>query len=121
MTGNIPVPPESIWKLEQAKNGNITASEGGVRLHSAYNPEREASGAVGRDEVFQKSSIVFYGFGLGYHVIECAKLLKGRGSEQPRLVLIEPDVAHFFASMSVLDWTPVFEIENLIRSEEHTF
>ena len=49
MTGNIPVPPESIWKLEQAKNGNITASESGVRLHSAYNPEREASGAVGRD------------------------------------------------------------------------
>ena len=114
MTGNIPVPPESIWKLEQAKNGNITASEGGVRLHSAYNPEREASGAVGRDEVFQKSSIVFYGFGLGYHVIECAKLLKARGREQTRLVLIEPDVAHFFAAMCVLDWTTVFDVEKLI-------
>lgn len=114
MTGSQPVPPETIWKLESAKNGIITASEGGVRLHSAYNPEREASGAVGRDEVFQKSAVVFYGFGLGYHVIELAKLLKTRGGELPRVVLIEPDISHFFAAMSVLDWTPVFEIEKLI-------
>ena len=120
MTGCQPVAPESIWKLESAKNGMISASEGGVRLHSAYNPEREASGAVGREEVFQKSAIVFYGFGLGYHVIECAKQLKARGAATltsatcPRLVLIEPDLAHFFAAMSVLDWTSVFEIENLI-------
>ncbi len=114
MTGSLPVPPETIWKLESAKNGSITASEGGVRLHSDYNPEREASGAVGRDEVFQKSAVVFYGFGLGYHVIELAKLLKTRGGEVPRVVLIEPDIAHFFAAMSVLDWTPVFEIEKLI-------
>ena len=54
MTGCQPVPPESIWNLESAKNGMISASEGGVRLHSAYNPEREAAGAVGREEVFEK-------------------------------------------------------------------
>ncbi|WP_074645466.1 motility associated factor glycosyltransferase family protein [Treponema bryantii] len=117
MTGSEPVPPESIWNLEKAKNQSITASEGGVRLHSAYNPEREASGAVGRDEVFQKSAVVFYGFGLGYHVIEFAKLAMERaaaGKTLPRLVLIEPDVKHFFAAMAVLDWTPVFTLENLI-------
>ena len=122
LTGSTPVPPESIWKLETAKNGMITASEQAgsgtaVRLHSAYNPEREASGAVGRDEVFEKSAIVFYGFGLGYHVIECAKILKqtaDSGERIPRLVLIEPDLAHFFAAMALLDWTPVFEVENLV-------
>ena len=53
LTGSTPVAPEALWQLEQAKNGSITASEGGVRLHSAYNPEREASGAVNRDEVFE--------------------------------------------------------------------
>lgn len=90
----------------------ITAGEGGVRLHSAYNPEREAAGAVGRDEVLEKSSVVFYGFGLGYHVIEFAKLAEAR--KVPRLVLIEPDVKHFFAAMSLLDWTPVFTLENLV-------
>ncbi len=114
MTGSQPVPPESFWKLENAKNGMITASEGGVRLHSAYNPEREASGAVGRDEVFAKSAIVFYGFGLGYHVIECAKKIIQSEDVSPRLVIIEPDVAHFYAAMAVLDWTPVFEVEKLI-------
>lgn len=133
LTGSEPVPPESVWSLEQAKNGMITASENGVsgaansaggavtatsvRLHSAYNPEREAAGAVGRDEVFQKSAVVFYGFGLGYHVIEYAKAAAARlssGQPVPRLILIEPDVKHFFAAMSVLDWTPVFALEQLV-------
>ena len=116
MTGSEPVAPESLWTLEKSKNGMITASEGGVRLHSAYNPEREAAGAVGRDEVFEKSAVVFYGFGLGYHVIEFAKQASVRGTEKalPRLVLIEPDVRHFFAAMSLLDWTPVFALEQLV-------
>ncbi len=130
LTGSQPVPPENFWTLENAKNGMITASEGGVRLHSGYNPEREACGAVSRDEVFSKSAIVFYGFGLGYHVIECAKKIReidrqcGLGIQRdggsqcggatPRLILIEPDVAHFFAAMTVLDWTTVFEVENLV-------
>lgn len=138
LAGSNPVPPESLWKLESAKNGMITASENcaaestaenagtvspaakgtpagtTVRLHSAYNPEREAGGAVGRSEVFEKSAIVFYGFGLGYHVIECAKHLSELGNKAPKLVLIEPDIAHFYAAMSVLDWTSVFEIEKLV-------
>lgn len=114
MTGDQPALPEKLWTLEKSKNGMITASEGGVRLHSAYNPEREAGGAVCRDEVYEKSAIVFYGFGLGYHVIECAKALQQRAGEKPRLVIIEPDVAHFFAAMSILDWTPVFSVEKLI-------
>ena len=110
MTGRTPVPPESIWQLEQARNGTLTASENGVRLHSAYNPEREAAGAVNRDEVCERSAVVFYGFGLGYHVIEWAKLKK----QNIRLILIEPDINHFYAALTVLDWTPVFELENLI-------
>ena len=117
-TGSTPVAPESLWQLEQSKNGMPTASEGGVRLHSAYNPEREAQGAVNREEVFEKSTVVFYGFGLGYHVIEWAKAATRRKvnsqNKLPKLVLIEPDVNHFFASMCVLDWAPVFELENLV-------
>ena len=119
ITGSQAVPPETFWKLENAKNGMITASEAGetggvsVRLHSAYNPEREASGTVGRDEVFEKSAIVFYGFGLGYHVIECAKKILSE-KKPNRLVLIEPDIQHFFAAMSLIDWTPVFEVEKLV-------
>ena len=122
MTGSQPIPAEKIWKLENAKNGMLTASEGGLRLHSAYNPQREAFSAVVRDEVFSKAEIVFYGFGLGYHVMEAAKKIlekaeingeKGPGT-LPKLVLIEPDLAHFFAAMTLLDWTPVFEVPELV-------
>lgn len=116
MAGTSPVSPESLWQLETAKNGSITASEGGVRLHSGYNPQREAEGAVNRSEVFTKAEVVFYGFGLGYHVIEFAKsaLARKKEGELPRLILIEPDIKHFYATMSLLDWTPVFQLEKLI-------
>jgi len=117
MTGSSPLSPETIWTLEQAKNGSITASEGGVRLHSAYNPEREAGSAVNREELFEKESLVFYGFGLGYHVIEFAKAAQSRlaeGKAIPRLLLIEPDIKHFFASLSLLDWSAVFALERLV-------
>ena len=93
----------------------IFASENGVRLHSAYNPEREAFSAVSREEVLEKSSVVFYGFGLGYHIVEIAKILKTKAVQEcPRLVIIEPDLQHFFAAMSVLDWTDVFALEKLV-------
>ncbi len=119
ITGNTPVPPEALWTLEQSKNGSITASENGIRLHSAYNPQREASSAVNRSEVLDKSALVFYGFGLGYHVVEFARIIAesaaaGDSHHFPRLVLIEPDIKHFYAALSVLDWTPVFELEQLI-------
>ena len=118
LTGSNPVAPESLWQLEKSKNGMITAGEGGVRLHSAYNPEREAQGAVNRDEVFEKSTVVFYGFGLGYHVIEWAKAASLRKENStnkiPKLLLIEPDINHFYASMCLLDWSPVFALENLV-------
>lgn len=99
----------SFWEISQAKNGTPTASESGFRLHSSYNPQREANGAIEQPEVLEKSTIVFYGFGLGYHVIELAKLHPDK-----KIVLIEPDPAHFFAALTVLDWTPVFNVEKLI-------
>ena len=139
----------TFWKLEQTRNGMITASENGLRLHSAYNPEREAAGGVANEEMQEKSATVFYGFGLGYHVVEWCKLYnstdatkvdaaatkvdaastKGAptahmvaptkgpvaGPRAPKkLILIEPDVNHFYAALNVLDWTPVFQVENLV-------
>ena len=113
MTGSEPCAPESLWNLESAKNGMITASASSVRIHSLYNPEREAATSVNRDEVFEKSSVVFYGFGLGYHLVEFAKAALSRKTF-PRLIVIEPDVKYFFASMVLIDWTFVFKLENLV-------
>lgn len=109
MLGNVPPEPQRFWDILQAKNGQITANEMTLHLHSAYNPEREASGAVAAAEIWQKSATVFYGFGLGYHVIEWVKKASGQ-----KLILVEPDVKHFYAALTLLDWTSVFAYENLV-------
>lgn len=118
----------TFWQISSAKNGMPTAmlnsveGENSIHLHSAYNPEREAAGAISQPAVWEKSATIFMGFGLGYHVIEWAKkALDGKTvtnaatkSTTPALKLIEPDPVHFFAAMMILDWTPVFQIENLV-------
>ena len=106
-TGDIP----PFWQVKPSKAGDITATENGLVLHSTYNPVREAAGAVAQAEVEAKGTTVFFGFGLGYHIIEWAKKY---GTSDKKLVVIEPDAAHFFASLSLLDWSQVFKVEQLI-------
>lgn len=107
------ISPEEIWSIGQAKNGEITASENSssatLRLHSTYNPTREAAGAVSVPEVSQKSTTVFYGFGLGYHLIEWCKKYP-----EKKLVLIEPDSNRLLAALQLLDWTTVFQHQSLV-------
>ena len=97
------------WELSAAKNGEVSAREGGVTLHSLYNPGREALNAVSQPAVAEKSCAVFLGFGLGWQAIEYAKKYP-----QNKLVLIEPDVFRFFVTLTVLDWTAVFAHEKLV-------
>lgn len=110
--GNLTGPEGLVgeWQVSQAKNGQFTVTENNLRLHSAYNPEREAAGAVNQQDVSKKSATVFYGFGLGYHLVQWAKLY---GSTK-KLVVIEPDLNHFFAAMTLIDWTEVFTVQSLI-------
>ena len=100
---------KKLWEISPSKAGALTASENGIRLHSAYNPQREAASSISNSELASKETAVFYGFGLGYHVIECA-----RQFPEKKLLIIEPDVNHFFASLSLLDWSCVFSVEKLI-------
>ena len=107
------ISPEEIWSIGQAKNGEVTASENSssatLRLHSTYNPTREAAGAVSVPEVSQKSTTVFYGFGLGYHLIEWCKKYP-----EKKLVVIEPDSKRLLAALQLLDWTAVFQHQSLV-------
>lgn len=103
---NVKIP---FWTLFYAKNNQISATENGVRLHSSYNPQKEAFNAVNAAEIQEKGTTVFYGFGLGYHLIEWSKIYKNK-----KLVIIEPDVEHFFAAMTLLDFSTVFGIEKLV-------
>ncbi len=100
-----------FWQIKAAKNGELTASENGIFLHSSYSPSREAFSAVNQKEILEKSGTVFFGFGLGYHIIEWAKIYK---KTDKKLIIIEPDYVHFFSALLFLDWTEVFEVEHLI-------
>lgn len=96
--------------IAPAKNGSITASESGLHLHSAYNPEREAgtalSAALSQNENCR--AVVFSGFGLGYAVkAACA-------FSDKRLILVEPDAAHFLSALYLLDWSDIFAFPDIV-------
>jgi len=105
----------SFYKLFQAKNGSLTAEENGVRLHSSYNPQKEADSAAEQLAEKNKSTLIFMGFGLGYQVNSlCKRLKQGPSSSVKKIVLIEPDPLHFFAALYYCDWSEVFNYGPLV-------
>lgn len=98
-----------FWQINQAKNGQLFAIENETRLHSSYNPQKEAFNAVNTVEVAQKNTTVFYGFGLGYHLVEWSKIYKDK-----KLIVIEPEIEHFLAALALTDLSEVFNVENLV-------
>ena len=98
-----------FWKLCSAKDGSMSASENGALLHSSYNPAREAEAVVAHSDFQGCTAAVFYSFGLGYTPVVYAKHFPNR-----TLLLVEPDALHFFAALTVLDWTPVFSCSECI-------
>ena len=98
-----------FWQINQAKNGQLFAIENETRLHSSYNPQKEAFNAVNTVEVAQKGTTVFYGFGLGYHLVEWSKIYKDK-----KLIVIEPEIEHFLAALALTDLSEVFNVENLV-------
>ena len=98
-----------FWQINQAKNGQLFAIENETRLHSSYNPQKEAFNAVNSVEVSQKGTTVFYGFGLGYHLVEWSKIYKDK-----KLIVIEPEIEHFLAALALTDLSEVFNVENLV-------
>ena len=108
-------PVIDFWKITQARNGSPTAEDlctaPAVRLHSSYNPEREAYNAVTQAAVLEKSAVVFLGCGLGYHLVQLAAY---PASAQKKIILIEPQPEYFFAALALLDWSSVFRIEKLV-------
>ena len=51
--------------------------------------------------------------GLGYHLVEAANLILQNGNSK-KLILIEPNIEYFFASLWLLDWSEIFKVEKLI-------
>jgi len=95
-----------FWKLEKARNEEWTASENGTYLHSKYRPS-------GTEVKIESDVKIFLGCGLGYEIVNfCSR------GEPENIILLEPEPAHFFAALCVLDWTEVFKIEKLVIAPE---
>lgn len=113
----------SRLKISGSKEFYPTAKENGKYLHSSYNPLREAEQAAktlhgantdpepgsntgNKKEIF---GAAFFACGLGYTVIEYARLFP-----RDTIILVESDTAHFFAALSALDWSPFFSAQNIV-------
>ena len=108
----------SFWTVIPAKDGSLTAKVNNMLLHSSYNPEREAMSTARQLSSKNKETVIFMGAGLGWQICALAKLIKndGPGLACPvkKIVLIEPDPFHFFAALYYVDWSLVFEIDQLV-------
>ncbi|MUT65010.1 6-hydroxymethylpterin diphosphokinase MptE-like protein [Paenibacillus sp. NEAU-GSW1] len=79
-------------------------------IHSQYDPEDEANRWVRKitDKVMDKSDIIMYGFGLGYH----AKAFSVAFSDK-RLTIYEPDVQMLRSAMLMVDLQAIFSQLNM--------
>ena len=98
-----------FWQVAKTKNDSFTVTQNGTRLHSAYNPQKEAETIIQNTDFSESETCVFLGTGLGYTCIECAKK-----HPEKTLIIFEPDPYHFFSSLIFTDWTDVFKCKNLI-------
>ena len=106
----------SFWNIIRAKNGSLTAQIDNMLLHSSYNPEREAQSAAGQLVAKEKETVIFMGVGLGWQVCSLAQLMVKSVAPCPvkKLVIVEPDPVHFFGALYYIDWSGVFDVEQLI-------
>lgn len=98
-----------FWQVAKTKNDSFTVTQNGTRLHSAYNPQKEAETIIQNTDFSEAETCVFLGIGLGYTCIECAKK-----HPEKTLIIFEPDPYHFFSSLIFTDWAEVFKCKNLI-------
>ena len=104
-TGEVPTGLEII----EAKNKEITASYEKAYLHSAYNPTAEAKKLANSTEIATADTLVFFGIGLAYGILECAKTHKNK-----TIIIIEPDPIHVLISFTCVDWGDLFSYQSLV-------
>ena len=98
-----------FWHVEKAKDGEWTASENGIWLHSKYRPGNSRCTIQNDSESLESNVKVFLGAGLGYELRNFCKAEPKCG-----VIFLEPDPARFFAALCLCDWTSVFQVERLV-------
>lgn len=100
-----------FWEITTSRTNLPVAAENGLRLHSAYNPEREAETALAakKEEITASKALVFSGMGLGYTVLKAVSSYKDK-----TIIIIEPDLNHFLAALLLVDFEAVFSHPSII-------
>lgn len=99
-----------FYNFSLAKNGELTASEGGLALHSSYNPQAEAQKTAAAALQDGKDILVFAGIGLGWLPNAAAKI---QGADEKTFIILEPEPQRFFAALASLDFSELFKIPKL--------
>lgn len=102
------------YTVEAAKNGELTATlsnsnQNNTRLHSSYNPGREAETAVLKGVSKDSENLIFFGAGLGYSLLAAAKNFPSK-----TLLYIEKSPSRFLEMLWYSDLSSVLAIEKCI-------
>lgn len=97
------IPANDELEVLSARDGSPTARYRGAMLHSRHAPRKEADRLIEASIRRDADCCIVYGFGLGYHVESAIKKLP----EVP-VVVVEPDVPLFLATLRVRDLTGLF-------------
>ncbi len=101
------VAPEELEVLP-AHSGHVTVRRRGVYLHSRFDPVKEAEKLLEATGPVSAGTVVFYGFGLGYHIERFFAI-----NPDARAVVIEPDARFFRKILELRDFTGLLRREGL--------
>lgn len=102
-------PEFAFWQVVISKNGELTAKENGIFLHSSYAPKKEAVSTVKNAKTEQTECAVFFSMGLGYAPLEWAKSFP-----EDSIIIVEPEPQYFFAALKYTDFEPLLKHKKLI-------
>lgn len=93
------VPRTSRVAIVYGKNNKPSVRINNVILHSLYDQDKEAQAWVQHygEDIKRGSSLVVFGFGLGYHLIELSR------QTEKKITVVEPDLNILRAAMKTVD------------------
>ncbi len=89
-------------RSEPTRSGEVTVTLDGVRLHSVYDPRREARRLIETELPAGCEVVACYGLGLAYHVEELLTL-----HPEVEIIVVEPDTELLEAAMEIRDLQPI--------------
>ena len=95
--------PDNI-EILPTRIGSFTLKADATLLHSMFDPQKEAQRFAEGNSIKQGNTIVLYGLGLGYHVLEIARRLGPSG----RLIVVEMNAGIIRAALEFFDLTELF-------------